>query len=94
MKKYTELNENIEYTENAKRYINLNWSKDQVVYYIGSPDQKIEEMGVTKKLDRAIELIQEYKSKWNKDTCIFESKTRILSEDEINTIINSKKYNL
>lgn len=94
MKKYTELNENIEYTEKAKRYIKLNWSKEQVEYHIGSPDQTIEDMGVTNKLDRALELLQEYKNKWNTDVCIFESRTRILSEEEINTLLNSKKYNL
>lgn len=94
MKKYSEINEDFSYTEDSKKYIDKFWDKEKVVYYVGSPKSSLGDMGRADDLDRALELVVEYRQKWMKDACIFERKTRILSEEEINSFLNAKKYNL
>ena len=87
----------IKYSQKAKEQIEKNWSNDITKYVIARPINKDPELGElnTPDFEKAVEQFNWLNSEWEeKPYCIFETKTRVLSQEEIDLKLNTIKYNL
>jgi len=92
--------EKFEYSQKIKDKITqYNWEEGQVKYTVAvsrSKNPLSEEYEyTTNRIELAVQALEHQNRFWDEQTyCIFETKTRVLSQEEIDLILNTKKYNL
>lgn len=91
--------ESFEYSQKIKDQIKKNnWENGIVKYIIARPTDKDPQLGElnTTDFNKAVEQLNWLNAEYEGDQtyCIFETKTRVLSQEEIDFQLNTKKYNL
>jgi len=94
--KILKFNETFEYSEEVKnKIISSEWIENKIRYHIATPkDKNPETSGSYSNLDGALEQLHEMNQRWKGSFCLFESRVRIVPEDEIDMHFNTKKYNV
>lgn len=88
--------ESIKYSEHLKdKIINNGWSEMRLRYYVGRPSDRIENMSSFSEIKQALDNLDRLNSEWGESVyCLFESKVRVVTQEEIDIILDTKKYNL
>ena len=96
--KHLNIYESFEYSKELKYKINhFGWNESKVRYIIAPPRSKNPESGeyVGSDFLLAVEELKRMNLDYGVDTfCLFESKIRVLSEEEIDFQLTTKKYNI
>ncbi len=87
--------EDFKYSPEMLKKIEDNW-KDKTVYYVASPRKKRPNDGTEyDDIKNAIIDSNTLNMEWGEQSyCIFESKIRVLSAEEINQLLNLNKFNI
>lgn len=95
--KLKRFNESIEYSDEKKELIDrFGWNKEKIRYHIASPkDRNPFDLNSYQDFELAIEQYKAHDERYPLNTfCVFESRIRVMTDEEINTILAAKQYNL
>lgn len=99
--KIKKFNEKFEYMPQLKSRIeHFGWAEEKIRYHIALPSDSSPVNAVSYiKLEAAIEELQRMNSDWDvpgvyRTYCLFESRIRVVPEEEIDLELKTNKYNL